>query len=270
MRTGEHDEDPAAAALPATPAQLRAAAQVFVDDLDALDLAPDDEHHLGHVLRLRPGEVVVASDGAGHWRACRFVGPASGGASGTATLDAHGPVRGAARATPDVTVAFVPVKGERPEWAVQKLTEAGVDRIVVLGSRRSVVRWDGDRGVRALERLRQVARGAAAQSRRAWLPEVVRVADLVELASLVSPVPLALAELGGEPPSIRAPAVAVGPEGGWDPSEASGHPRVGLGPTVLRAETAAVAAGLLLCALREGLVGPATGLGGPSWPGTDS
>ncbi len=161
------------------------------------------------------------------------------------------------------------VKGERPEWVVQKLTEAGVDRIVVLGSRRSVVRWDGERGARALERLRLVARAAAAQSRRAWLPEVVRVADLEELTSLLAPVPLALADLGGEPPSARAPAVAVGPEGGWDPSEASGRPRVGLGPTVLRAETAAMAAGLLLCALREGVVGPAAGPGAPSWPGTN-
>jgi len=47
-----------------TPAALGAVAQVFVDDLDALDVAPDDEHHLAHVLRLRPGETVVASDGS--------------------------------------------------------------------------------------------------------------------------------------------------------------------------------------------------------------
>ena len=86
----------------------------------------------------------------------------------------------------------------------------------------------------------------------------------------MAPVPLALAHFGGEPPSVRAPAVAVGPEGGWDPAEGSGRPRVGLGPTVLRAETAAVAAGLLLCALREGLVEPGAGPPGPvAGPGTN-
>ena len=137
------------------------------------------------------------------------------------------------RAEPEVTVAFVPVKGGRPEWVVQKLTEAGVDRIVVLESLRAVVRWEGDRRTRAVDRLRRVAREAAAQSRRAWLPEVVGVADLDDLRDRLAPVPLALAQLGGDPPSIRAPAVAVGPEGGWDASEVpapgrTGSPRLGL------------------------------------------
>ena len=51
---------------------------------------------------------------------------------------------------PEVTVAFAPVKGDRPEWVVQKLVEIGVDRIVVLRSARSVVVWEGDgRSVRS-------------------------------------------------------------------------------------------------------------------------
>ena len=73
---------------------------------------------------------------------------------------------------PGLTVAFAPTKGERPEWVVQKLTELGVDRIVPLISERSVVRWAGERGAGAVERLRRVAREAAAQSRRVWLPDV--------------------------------------------------------------------------------------------------
>ncbi len=71
-----------------------------------------------------------------------------------------------------MTVAFSPVKGDRPEWAVQKLTELGVDRIVPLVAARSVVRWTGDRGAAVVERWRRVAREAAMQSRRAWLPAV--------------------------------------------------------------------------------------------------
>jgi 16S rRNA (uracil1498-N3)-methyltransferase len=251
---------------PATPATVGAAAQVFVADLEGLVVASDDEHHLVHVLRLRAGERVVASDGAGRWRSCRFLAPARGSLRAP-ILEADGPVVCSVLAEPEVTVAFVPVKGDRPEWVVQKLTEAGVDRVAVLASRRAVVRWDGERGTRALARLRRVAREAAAQSRRPWLPEVIGSADLDDLARHLAPVPLALAQFGGDPPSMGAPALAVGPEGGWDPSEVAGHRLVGLGPQVLRAETAAVAAGLLLCSLRGGLVRSVETSGGPSASG---
>lgn len=228
------------------PASAGAAAQVFVADLDRLDVDAVDRHHLQRVLRLRAGEAVVAADGKGRWRRCRA------GAGGT--LDADGPVVACARPVPALTVAFVPVKGERPEWVVQKLAELGVDRVVVvLRAARSVVRWEGERGVRAVERLRRVAREAAAQSRRPWLPAVEAVADLAALAAAG---PLALAHPGGAPPGLGCPAVAVGPEGGWDPTElALGLPTVGLGPGVLRAETAAVAVGVLLAAAR-GAAGP--------------
>jgi 16S rRNA (uracil1498-N3)-methyltransferase len=155
-----------------------------------------------------------------------------------------------------VTVAFVPAKGDRPEWVVQKLTELGVDRIVPLRSRRSVVRWEGDRADRAVERLRRVSREAAAQCRQTWLPEVTGLTTLEGMASPMEPPPL-LAHPGGAPPSLARPAIAVGPEGGWDDDELS-RPEgiVGLGPTVLRAETAALVAGTILCGLRSGVIGP--------------
>ncbi len=67
--------------------------------------------------------------------------------------------------------------------------------------------------------------------------------------------PLALAVPGGAPVSLSAPTVLVGPEGGWTDEELAAVPEhVGLGPYVLRAETAALAAGVLLAALRAGLV----------------
>ena len=95
------------------------------------------------------------------------------------------------------------------------------------------------------------------QSRRTWLPEV---AGPVPLADLVpgrpgSGAPLALAVPGGRRISLSAPTVLVGPGRGWTDEELAAVPRhVGLGPHVLRAETAAVAAGVLLAALRAGLV----------------
>jgi RsmE family RNA methyltransferase len=102
--------------------------------------------------------------------------------------------------------------------------------------------------------LRAVARAAAMQSRRVRLPQVDEV---TEFASLVADAgsAAALAQPGGDPISLARPTVLVGPEGGFSEAEAAcGLPAVDLGPGVLRAETAALAAGILLCALRVGLV----------------
>jgi 16S rRNA (uracil1498-N3)-methyltransferase len=151
-------------------------------------------------------------------------------------------------------VAFAPVKGDRPEWVVQKLTELGVDRIIPLRTARSVVRWEGERGERAVDRLRRVAHEAAAQSRRPWLPQVAGVATVAGLSVVTGHEP-GLAHFGGGSPSLAWPVVAVGPEGGWDEDELVGQERIGLGPTVLRAETAAVTAGAFLCGLRAAVVG---------------
>jgi 16S rRNA (uracil1498-N3)-methyltransferase len=234
---------------------------VYVTDLDRLDVDPADARHLAQVLRLRPGEPVVASDGGGLWRLCRIAGDAHRHASLTLALEADGPVLATAPPSHAVTVGFVPAKGQRPEWVVQKLTEAGVDHIVVLRSARAVVHWEDERAVRVVDRLRRVAREAAAQSRRAWLPKVTGVLGLDDLAGALAPSPLARAHPGAPPPDRQAPAVAVGPEGGWDPAEIANAPLMGLGHHILRAETAAVAAGLLLCWLRDGVVRPAAGGG---------
>jgi 16S rRNA (uracil1498-N3)-methyltransferase len=234
-----------------------AAAQIFVADPASPEPSDADRHHLWRVLRLRDGELVVAADGRGRWSLCRSrPGPGPHGDGGR--LEPEGPVATEPAAAPALTVAFTPVKGDRPEWVVQKLTELGVDRIVPLATARSVVLWRGERGERAVERLRRVAREAAAQSRRVWLPEVspVHTLDGLVAAQDAAGAPLALAQLDGGPPTGRTTAVAVGPEGGWGAEElALGCPTVGLGDNVLRAETAAVAAGAILAALRAGVVG---------------
>ena len=244
------------------PVLVAASAMVFVDDLSAPVLANEDAHHLVHVLRLHADETVIASDGAGRWVRCRLAvpdpspgdGPKRRGAP--VSLLVEGSPTRQPRLEPAITVAFVPTKGERPEWVTQKLTELGVDRIVPLRSNRSVVRWEGHRAERAVDRLRRVAREASAQCRRTWLPEVTPVMDLDGLAALVGDRP-PLAHMGGGYPGLTPPVVAIGPEGGWDDDEVGrGGAGVGLGPTVLRAETAAVAAGAVLCALRSGVVRP--------------
>jgi 16S rRNA (uracil1498-N3)-methyltransferase len=201
------------------------------------------------VLRLRRGATVVVADGRGRWGLAAFRGP---GEPAERALEAVGPVVAEAPPDPVLTVAFAPAKGDRTEWMVQKLTELGVDRLVALQARRSVVRWEGARVARSLERLHRVAREAAAQSRGVWLPAIEGVSTL---GALQEGSAVALAHPGGSAPSLACPTIAVGPEGGWTPEEvATCQETVDLGPTVLRTETAAVAAGVLLCALRAGTV----------------
>jgi 16S rRNA (uracil1498-N3)-methyltransferase len=219
---------------------------VFVENVDDPVLGAQDRHHLERVLRVRVGDPVDVSDGAGRWRPGTL---ADGGrvepSANVATVKA---------AKPAITIAFAITKGERPELTVQKLTELGVDRIVPFTAARSVVRWDEQRAASNVDRFRRVAREAAMQSRQAWLPEVADVADFAGVARLPRAV---LADAGGGPPALARPVVLVGPEGGWtDDERACGLPRVGLGPSNLRAETAAIAAASVFSALRARLVAP--------------
>jgi 16S rRNA (uracil1498-N3)-methyltransferase len=227
---------------PVTPTTARALA--FVDDLDRPRLSPADHHHLSRVLRLSPGDDVVIGDGAGRWRPGRLTAGSDVAPAGEVVADA--------RPDPAITVAFALVKGERPELAVQKLTELGVDRIVPFTAERSVVRWDDAKAARQGVRLAEIARGAAMQCRRTWLPQVDALSTFPALASLPG---AALADGDGVPPSLRHPTVLVGPEGGWGPTErAFGLPHVVIATHMVRSETAAITVGALLVALRSQIV----------------
>jgi 16S rRNA (uracil1498-N3)-methyltransferase len=223
-------------------------AHVMVADVDTPVLDEPDAHHLQSVLRLRKGEKVTVTDGLGGLRSCTW--------AGDGVLEPVSEVERHDRLIPLVTVAFAAVKGDRPEWAVQKLAELGVDRLVILQSDRSVVRWDGGRAVSHLERFSRVARSALMQSRGVWMPKI----EMSEFRSLVASEPapsdVSMAVPGGPGlPSLERPTVLVGPEGGWSPDEEeSGLHKVSLGSSVLRTETAAVTAGVLLCSLRAGVV----------------
>lgn len=217
---------------------------VFVADVCEPELDDADRHHLARALRVRPGDPFTVADGRGSWRRCRFGDQ----------VEVVGDVLVEPAPAPVLTVAFALVKGERPELAVQKLTELGVDRIVVFAAARSVVRWEEAKAPRQLERLRRVAREAAMQSRRTWLPSVEGVATFDDVVGLPG---AAAADRGGAPPSLAHPTILVGPEGGWSDDERAQLPAtVGLGEQVLRAETASLTAAALLAALRAGLVVP--------------
>jgi 16S rRNA (uracil1498-N3)-methyltransferase len=221
---------------------------VFVGDLDVLGVDDEDDHHLRRVLRLRPGEAGTVADGRGGWRPCVWTGATDG------PVEATGEVRRDPAPAPSVTVGFALTKGDRPEWVTQKLTEVGVDIIAPFSAERSVVRWGDDKAARQHERLTRVAREAAMQSRRAWLPTVRPLATFSALVADLG-ADVALAQPGGAAPSLARPGLLVGPEGGFSEAELQASPgTISLGPTVLRAETAALAAGLSLCWLRAGIV----------------
>jgi 16S rRNA (uracil1498-N3)-methyltransferase len=215
------------------PAVLRSsAAHVFVDSLGDPVLADGDLHHLARVLRVRDDDVVTVSDGAGRWRTARLRGD---------RLDADGPIV-EVPARVRATIATAVPKGDRLEWMVQKLTELGVGRIVLVDCARSVVRWNAERAAKQIDRLRRVAREAAMQSRQVWLPVVD---GPVPFAAAVLGDGVALADPDGRPAGEAAPwqTIIVGPEGGLTEAERGYHiPMVAFSEHILRVETAAVAA----------------------------
>jgi 16S rRNA (uracil1498-N3)-methyltransferase len=239
---------------PHGPAAVAAVAHTYVERLDdEITIGGTDGHHLQRVRRLRPDETVTAADGHGRWRAYHVVSSDRGELvlSATTGLE-HEPAL-----APRLAVACALTKGERPELVVQKLTELAVDRILFVEAARSVVRWDDTRADQAMTRLARVAREAGAQSRRARIPVVEGPVSTNEIAGHPGLVVAAIE--GGDAAALALPTdgpaplgewlVAVGPEGGFDPAELHGFgdaPRLGLGPHVLRAETAAIAAAVAL------------------------
>lgn len=225
--------------------ELRHRPLVFVDDFEHPQLKAHDLHHLEKVLRLRRGDPITVGDGAGAWGEARFgPEPALTGARQRSTPS-----------IPLLTVAFTPVKGVRPEWVVQKLTELGVDCLVPVVTMRSIVRWDPAKASRQHERMVVAAREACMQSRRLVLPQVKPVVSLPVF--LVQYPGAVAADPAGSLIHSGHTTIVVGPEGGFSPDEVAGVDLVALPGNVLRAETAAVVAAALVCGLRAGFVGPA-------------
>lgn len=202
---------------------------MLVDDVAAPVLDDDQLHHVFRVLRVREGDVLTITDGAGRWRECRATG------SG---IEPVAEAESTVRRTGPITIGFAIPKQDRPEWIVQKLTEIGVDRIVLLHAERSVVYWSPERAAKHLVKLRRVVGEALQQSRGVWLPEVVgpvSAADFLPTA--------AAAEPGGRPVTPGDRTIAIGPEGGWSTGELErAGATVAIGSTVLRVETAAIVA----------------------------
>lgn len=223
------------------------ATHLFVEDVETPAVASEDRHHAERVLRLRHGEALTVSDGRGRWRQVVWrLG---------AEPEPVSEIRLEAEPTPRITVGFALTKSDKATLVVQKLTECGIDRILPFIAERSVVRWDEDRSATAVARWRKVAREAAMQSHRNWLPTVEPVTTFAEVVTMPG---VALAHMDGVALAAVSTFVLVGPEGGWAEAElAADVPRVRLARPALRAETASVAAGVLLAGIRDGIVASA-------------
>lgn len=220
----------------------------FAEDVsgDRVTLSREDSRHGLRVLRLRPGEAVTISDGAG------AVVDATVGDDPERLVGYVTARRVEERPHPAIHVAqAIPKKGKL-DLVVQKLTELGVASIRPFAGSRSIPRWGAEKGASQAERLRDVARQAAMQSRRAWLPAVLAPvpAEVVALEGsaivLHESAATRLTEaLPGDPPG--SVTIVVGPEGGLSEQEVSvfaerGAVAVTLGPVILRTETAGLAA----------------------------
>lgn len=207
---------------------------------------------------MRPGDLLTSGDGNG--------AVATGVVEGVTRDRVRARVqerRVVPRPTPHIAVHLSAPKGERLTWAVQKLTEIGVDSIILVEASRSVRKWwSEEKGLKSADRLQKVAREAAKQSRRAFLPALggpVPWASAVE-ASTTQGLLIVLWEraeaslravLPKEPPGFVG--LLVGPEGGIPEEEARAAEKEGallasLGPTILRTETAAIVGATLALA----------------------
>ena len=210
----------------------------------------DEAHHAVAVRRLRVGEQVVLTDGAG----TTVQGPVASTGKRVLAVTVES-VRRVDAPDPAVVVVQAIPKGDRGELAVEVLTEIGVAEIVPWAASRSVAVWKGERAVKSLARWRATAREAAKQARRAWFPVVAEPARTSDVAASIAGADLAVVlheEAAAPLAALEMPAagrivVVVGPEGGLSPEEvaafvAAGAVSVRLGSEVLRTSTAGVAA----------------------------
>lgn len=233
--------------MPATPAwPPKSLPRLFVRQALAagtsVELDKGQANYLGNVLRLLPGAELLVFDGlSGEW-----VARIAAAEKRRMTLSVERLVRGA-ESVPDVWLAFAPVKRAPTDWLVEKATELGVARLIPVITQRTVAERV------KLERLTTIAIEASEQCGRTRVPEILEPMPLRRFVEQLDPDRhFYFADEGGGEAAAEAfaegPAVIlIGPEGGFTGEErafvrGSGASAISLGPRILRAETAGLAA----------------------------
>ncbi len=219
----------------------------FVDD-------PPSVHHIRNVLRLTPGDHIVAVDGQRQQSFIAEVTELDRDKIYVSLLALH--EQASEGAVPQIMMGAALIKGQRWDWMLQKVTELGVRTIVPIETERAVVHIGS--AEKKQERWEAVARSAAEQSEGLFVPRVEMPMNLPAFCELARPAALkvALIERGDKREALRmllrqhavarSIAFAVGPEGGWTEPEAAyliaaGFRPASLGARILRSETAAIA-----------------------------
>jgi 16S rRNA (uracil1498-N3)-methyltransferase len=234
--------------MPATPAwPPKSLPRVFVRQPlskgAAIDLDTGQTNYLGNVLRLKSGDELLLFDGhSGEWLA-----QIKDAAKKRMSLRVEQRTRDP-EAVPNVWLAFAPVKRAQTDWLVEKATELGAAKMLPVMTRRTIAERV------KLERLEAIAIEAAEQCGRTRLPEIVEpqpLARFIETRDTDRTLYFA-DEAGGEAAATAfkpGPAlILIGPEGGFTDEErapiraAPNSVAISLGPRILRAETAALAA----------------------------
>lgn len=211
-------------------------------------LEPDDDHHVRRVLRLSAGDGLVVSDGRGRELAVRLT------ADG---LQSAGEVVHRPAPTPRIHLLQGLAKARKVDEVIRAVTELGVNAVSVVAAERSVVQLRGPKEVKVRDRWRSVARSAAGQSRRAYLPDIDGPVDVATLASSARGGVVGVVAHVGAGDGLRTVLegavpdsevrLAVGPEGGWTDAEVerfvgAGYRVASLGDSVLRTEHAGLVA----------------------------
>ena len=220
-------------------------------------LTGDDAHHLLYAMRAKAGDEVVLVDDAGQVARMEL----TGFTADTVTMRLIERLAADTESPLSLVLAQCLPKGDKLEFIVQKAVELGAVAVQPLASRNSVVRYDAKKAVAKEKRWQKIADEAAKQCGRTRLPVVRSILPLADwLAARSAREDAALlfcyeneerqpmqAALRALPASVREITLLVGPEGGFTLAEAeaiasAGGVSVTLGPRILRAETAAVAA----------------------------
>ena len=217
-----------------------------------VELPADTASHLAKVLRARSGDSLIMFNGDGR----EFEGTIES-VRGARVSAVVGDGRTADRESPlSVTLIQCLPRGDRMDFIVQKATELGVARIVPVISQRSIVRLGAAQAQSKAAHWRAVAVGACEQCGRTRLPDIGAAQPLLNCLGAPAPGtgPRWVFEPASGPPAgcndtgaIADVQIAIGPEGGFAPEEleafrVAGFSKVSLGPRILRAETAALAA----------------------------
>lgn len=221
-------------------------------DRQSVSLSEEDTKHAYRVLRLKPGEKVCVSDGRGKARRANVA--VSSPAEVIVNL---GEQVSAAESPLKISLFQSLAKGDKMDQLIRQSVELGVNHIVPIVTERSIPRWEKQREDNKLQRWRSIVRSAAAQCRRATLPQIEPAQKLLSvlprcakkkvLVSWVNEKTISLNQVLEQPcPDDRAVIIMIGPEGGFTDTEISrlhetGAIMVHLGPRIMRTETAAVA-----------------------------